>query len=407
MKKESVKIVSLTAENVKRIKAIRIRPDGGMTVVGGRNKQGKTSALDCIEMAMGGKRSVPPRPVRDGEKKGRIVVELDNGLVVRRTFTAAGGGGLVVKTREGVEQSSPQAILEDMTGQLTFDPLAFSRMEPAEQLETLRALVGLDFSAGASDRATAFADRRDLKRDLKDLESRRNFIMIDNEDVPDQPVVVDDLLAKIAAVDDYEREFARADHALEKQEEDAAEIKKELATARLMIEELSARLKSVEETNPGHDIEDLKRQVRDSQAINKDIENKAARAQLDADIKTKKESIELRTGVIDKIDRDKSEQIATAEFPIPGLSFGDEGVLFNDLPFGQASGSEALRVSVAMGMALNPVLRVMLIRDGSLLDESALAMVAEMAKDSDYQIWIERVGDGDECSVIIEDGEIK
>ena len=45
--------------------------------------------------------------------------------------------------------------------------------------------------------------------------------------------------------------------------------------------------------------------------------------------------------------------------------------------------------------------------DGSLLDEGNLALIAEMAEQSDAQVWVERVGDGKECHVVIEDGKVK
>lgn len=49
-----MKINSLELENVKRIKAVKIEPtENGLTVIGGRNGQGKTSVLDSIAWALG------------------------------------------------------------------------------------------------------------------------------------------------------------------------------------------------------------------------------------------------------------------------------------------------------------------------------------------------------------------
>ncbi|MBN2133639.1 MAG: hypothetical protein JW741_29325, partial [Sedimentisphaerales bacterium] len=110
---------------------------------------------------------------------------------------------------------------------------------------------------------------------------------------------------------------------------------------------------------------------------------------------------------IDQIDADKAALLAEAEWPVPGLGFDEGGVTLNGLPFEQASSAEQLRVSVAMGLAVNPTLRILLIRDGSLLDADGLRMVAELAAERDGQVWIERVGEGAECSVVIEDGAIK
>jgi hypothetical protein len=59
-----------------------------------------------------------------------------------------------------------------------------------------------------------------------------------------------------------------------------------------------------------------------------------------------------------------------------------------------------------MAMALNPKLKVIRIMDGSLLDGENMAVITEMAKDKDFQIWIERVEDGSDMAIIIEDGAI-
>ena len=79
---------------------------------------------------------------------------------------------------------------------------------------------------------------------------------------------------------------------------------------------------------------------------------------------------------------------------------------FEDIPFVQCSAAQRIRVSVAIGLAMNPELRVLLIREGSLLDKKNLALIAKMAEDADAQIWIERVSRGKECQIIIHDGEV-
>ena len=113
------------------------------------------------------------------------------------------------------------------------------------------------------------------------------------------------------------------------------------------------------------------------------------------------------TEEIDTLENRKRKMLASAKFPIPELGLSDSGVTLNGLPFEQASSAEQLRASVAMGLAMNPKLKIMLIKDGSLLDENSLRMVAEMAEKADAQIWMERVGEGKETSVVIEDGAVK
>ena len=137
-------IVELRASNVKRLVAVTIRPDhqGNLVVLGGANGAGKTSVLDAITMALGGREQIPPEPIRRGAEHAEIVVDLGE-IVVRRTFTAAGGGSLTVSNKEGARFQSPQTLLDKLYGTLSFDPLAFARQDPKTQAETLRKLLGL------------------------------------------------------------------------------------------------------------------------------------------------------------------------------------------------------------------------------------------------------------------------
>ena len=107
------------------------------------------------------------------------------------------------------------------------------------------------------------------------------------------------------------------------------------------------------------------------------------------------------------IDRQKAEGLAAAKMPIDGLSFDNDGVTYQGIPFKQCSAAEQLRVSVAMAMALNPQVRVIRITDGSLLDSDNMRLIEEMAAANDYQCWVERVSDSAEgVGIYIEDGRV-
>jgi hypothetical protein len=58
-------------------------------------------------------------------------------------------------------------------------------------------------------------------------------------------------------------------------------------------------------------------------------------------------------------------------------------------------------------MAGSPKLPVVLIRDGSLLDEDGLRLVAEMADARGAQVWIERVSNAGNIGIVLEDGYVK
>jgi len=81
-----MKINKLEIENVKRVKAVKIEPNqNGLTIIGGKNNQGKTSVLDSIAWALGGERYKPSQSTREGSLiPPNLHIVMNNGLVVER-----------------------------------------------------------------------------------------------------------------------------------------------------------------------------------------------------------------------------------------------------------------------------------------------------------------------------------
>jgi predicted nucleic acid-binding Zn-ribbon protein len=429
MAKSSLHIIELRIANVKRIRAVTIRPDGSLVIVGGRNAQGKTSVLDAVEMALGGGKTLPAEPLRRGARKGGVVVDLGE-YVVERTFTAK-GSALVVTGKDGQPVKSPQAVLDALCSTVAFDPLAFSRMEPKKQDEVLKRLLGLDFTELERDRAELYAARTQLNRDLKQLDARMGAMPAPAAGLPAREVSVTELVAELDqrretiaanerqrdAVADLENTAADLDGKARQVEERIAELKRDLAVAEnelstladkraLKAREISdARAEAEQLVDP--DLEDVKRQIATAEQTNAKVRQNAERAKLEGEARAVADKAEQLSDAITAIDEKKAEAIAGANFPVPGLGFDATGPTLNGLPLEQASGAEKLRVSVAIGAALNPRVRVMLVRDGSLLDQESLALLAELARAQDCQVLLERVGSADDGAVIIEDGMVR
>ncbi len=394
-----MKIIALEAENVKHLKVVNIKPDGSLVVIGGDNEQGKTCVLDAIEYALSGAGSVPPKPIRIGQKKARVVLDLGE-IEVIRIFTEK-GTNLTVKNKDGATFASPQAMLDKLVGELTFDPLEFSKMDTKKQSEVLKKLVGLDFDKMNAKYKNLFDQRAVVNRQGK--ETKANLDSMDKHDgMPDTEVSIKELGEKYSKALEHNQQILRSRDMLRTEKEELEQLEKRVVDLKKSIKQKLKGLTGIEEI----DAKSLHVQMGEAENLNTKIrENQASFMVNEKLLELREQSKSLNTQM-GKITDDKAKFLAKAKFPIEGLAIDDDGVTFEGIPFVQCSSAQRIRISVAIGLAMNPKLRVLLIREGSLLDSKNLAAIAEMATKANAQIWIERVSRGKECSVIIENGEI-
>ena len=116
-----LRIASVQIENVKSVKAFHLEPSPmGLTVIGGKNGQGKTSVLDAIAWALGGERKHrPSKPHRNGAMSDpAISLTLSNGIRVERKGK---NSTLTVIDPEG--KRSGQSLLDAFVSEFALDQI--------------------------------------------------------------------------------------------------------------------------------------------------------------------------------------------------------------------------------------------------------------------------------------------
>lgn len=405
---DAVTVVELRVENVKRITAARVRPNGPLVTVSGPNGAGKSSLLDALMYAIAGKRARPTRPVREGADHAEIEVDFGR-FRVTRIIPADGKPDKVrVVSADGAQYPSPQALLNDMLGELTFDPLEFLRKKPREQAEILRELAGLDLTELDGDEQSACDERAHARRRLEDAESQLKSFPHD----PSPPTSEFDVAALTA---EYRNALDNQNHveSLETDEADEAEaiadLEQRLAERRRKLESIRDEL---DDARKGamlstRSLAEITADINNAKETNARFERERSRAGLAGRVEGWRVDLEKAEKRVASIRQERADLIAAAQFPLDGLSIGDGEVIFNGVPLEQASQAEGLLVTASIGMALNPTVRVMRITDGSLLDSTSFDRLRGLAEERGYQIWVERVADaGSGVGIVIEDGGI-
>ncbi len=416
-----MKILELRSENIKRIEAVDITPDPAnpLVVIGGKNDQGKSSVLDAIRFPLEGAKSLPPQPIRRGQKRATSHIDLGD-IVIDWVMTERGGARIEVKNGNGAIHKSPQALLDGLKGKIgCFDLQEFIMMKGTDRKAALKALVGLDFTEVDTERKRLFDDRTIVNREVKSLRNQVEAIKI-FPGLPEYEVSVSDLIEeerKQTAINQENREkreklktlSEKRDHIkveIEKLETQLIKLREEDETIRTVGKELFVEVQTLAD----YDLTDIQTQIRDAQIINVRVRENNKHIELSTQLGTKENESENLTKAIDKIDSDKTAVLTSANFPIVGLGFDDtiDDIIFGDIPWTQLGTAARYEIAASMGFAMNPKLRVLLVRDGSAIDREHTKRLAEIAAAHDGQVWMEVVStDPSRCSVIIEEGKIK
>lgn len=404
-----MKIVELRAENFKCLRAVRIRP------VTGKNGAGKTSVLDAVAAAIGGADFAARMPVRRGQARGEVSVDLGD-LRVTRKFVVGKDGAtastLVVENRDGFRSKSPQHVLDELAGRLTLDPLEFMRARAEDRVRMIESLVpGFDFPASARAEKESRDRRTEVNRVLRARVASRSSIALPDGPRPVRP----DTASLTIALGEAENHNARIrdqreirERYAEKTEELAAEAAALRARVNLIDREVGERKKKLADLpalGAPKDTTEIKKNLSEAAGIIEACALHERVEQLDADAARFAGESEVLTQEIERLAGERAAAVAGASLP-DGVRIDGDDVTLDGIPFDQASAAEQLRVSAGIAMALNPKLRVILVRDGSLLDADGMRTIAEMAEKNDFQVWLERVAHGERAGVVIEDGEV-
>lgn len=435
-----MQVITYKAHNVLGVKDIQFDLAGRhLFLVGGKNGQGKSSALAALIMALAGKSGMDDYPalaLRKGEKKGKVTIELTGEgnesitveLSLRQDKTGAVVEDFRVLDSAGKKEPEPRKLLQKLFTLRAFDPLAFERMKPKEKATLVQQMLGLDLSKFDREHAKVFEKRTELGRDGKRLAAQLEAAK-KHEDAPAEEVKVVDLMAELDKL--AEENKSRA--SMQKLANDASQLHAELTqqcdvlTAKIaelqqqLVETTNsmgaakkaaeeARSKAEKMTDRAPDIAAVKDKIAKADDLNRKFRENAAREKLEAEVKASRGEYQKLTDKLKDIHDARAEAVAKAKWPMKGMELTEDGLLMDGLPFEQASTSQRIMASVKVGMALNPKLRLLVCQHGSDLDNDTLDALDKAAKEHDFQLLVELVTrskeDEERCAVVISDGEV-
>ena len=405
---EPVKINELLIENVKRVKAVQFEPSAdGLTIIGGRNGQGKTSVLDAIAWALGGNNYKPSVPERDGALvPPNLHIELSNGLVVERK-----GKNSILKVTDPNGNKSGQQLLNEFVSTLALDLPKFINGSDKDKADSLLKILGIgDVLAQLDTKENQlYAQRTEVGR-IADRKKKAADEMPMYPNVPKEPVSATELIKE-------QQEILARNGENEQKRQNAARYERMLAEAQIAFDEAKAALQKAEQDcltarKSAEDLHDestaeLEKNLAEIEALNIKIRANSTKEAAEVEANNLQQEYDGLTEQIESVREERNKLLDSAELPLPGLSVKDGKLIYNNMPWDGMSGSDQLKVATAIVRKLNPQCGFVLMDKLEQMDLETLQEFGAWLKQEGLQVIATRVSIGDECSIIIEDGMVK
>lgn len=403
----SIKISSLEIENTKRVKAVKLEPsENGLTIVGGKNGQGKTSVLDSIAWALGGDKYRPSQPQRAGSVlPPSLHVVLSNGLVVERKGK---NSDLRVIDPEG--HKSGQQLLNEFVEQLALNLPKFMESSNKEKANTLLRIIGVGDKLYEleTQEQSLYNERAAIGR-IGDQKKKYAHELEYYDDVPKELISASELIKQQQSIlakngenqrkreqaERYAREFEEAKSAFENAKKRLLEAEENAAVARQNALDL------LDEST-----EELERNILEIDNINRKVRCNLDKEKAEDDAKQYLEKYDTLTAEINNVRKEKYDLLNSANLPLKGLSVADGELTYNGYKWDNMSGSEQLKVATAIVRKLNPDCGFVLLDKLEQMDTDTLKEFGAWLEGEGLQAIATRVSTGDECSIIIEDGYV-
>lgn len=419
---ESIKINKLEIENVKRIKAVKIEPTkDGLTIIGGKNNQGKTSVIDSIAWALGGDRYKPSQAAREGSViPPNLHIVMSNGLVVERK-----GKNSSLKVTDPNGNKGGQQLLNEFVEQLALDLPKFMESSGKEKAHTLLQIIGVgDQLAALEKEEKELYNRRLAIGQIADQKKKFADEQTYYPEAPKELVSPSELIRQqqeiLARNGENQRKRDRLNEITmnkHKVFDDIGRLDEQIATLQKQKEELTEEydqavrdeetaMKTVRELQDESTAE-LEESIANIEEINRKVRANMDKDKAEDDAREYKDQYNALTVEITDVRQKQIDLLKSAELPLTELSVKDGELIYKGQQWDNMSGSDRLKVSTAIVRKLNPKCGFVLLDKLEQMDEDTLNEFGHWLEQEGLQAIATRVSTGDECSIIIEDGYVK
>ena len=421
-KDQGLRILQAEIKNFKNIDYREVEFNGRSVIIAASNQSGKSNFIQAVCSPINAN-YIPLEPIKQGEERGHAIITIGGELhgedveykVATYFSQEHKRGRLVLEDKDGSPiKGGERGILNDIIGDISFDILNFVRLAKTptgklskdgvrQQIEVLKSIMPSEaiksLYALDQEKEKVYNDRTNCNREAKHWQGMIDRSTFSQEEIEkySTKLEVKDLTEKIAKA-------GKTNENIEKSNEFLSTYDAKLKTLKIELEEAQKDLdKHLAQKAKVDTFLEIGPKKIDINSLNNDLQNISDHNDNFSKVKAlddSKKSLDMETKRSEKmterlkqIDQEKKEVFANAQMPVKGLTFDEEKVLYKGLPLSedQLSTAQLIGIGVKIGMALNPNLRLLVIKDGSLLDNKTMAFILKICEEKGYQLLIECV----------------
>lgn len=442
-------IKRLELKNFQAIKDFTADFSGDVYLVKGENEVGKSTILKSIVCLLTGERDAV---LRNGEKNGfaKMVIGGDGKeYTVELRFTENDPRGTIsIKAKDGM-RSTNVSMLRTILNYRNFDAEEFARWsETAEgRRKQIQVVMGLmppeianriktidaEVLVAKESRKTVNANIKYKETELQSIKAQLSdgdietytepidltVLMQESNKAAEQRAKAENVKMQMASLEselanipkERERLAADLERAKKAYEDAKAFYNRSIENVAAQENEIKGKIENAEQWLSEYDAQPKEDAAEKLAAA----QNHNAKCQIVKMFHAKQTEVDAERTKADKLNADldayakeRAELVAAAKFPIDGLSFGEDGLTLNDVPFvvGKVSDSQIMEVAAKLVIASNPTVNIFRIGRGESLGAKRLQSIVNLAKENGFQGFIEQVERGQETISVEEYREV-
>ncbi|CAB4149923.1 AAA domain containing protein [uncultured Caudovirales phage] len=447
-----MQVTRIGIKNFLSLADVEIKP-GRITQITGQNNQGKTSIIKALGFAAHG--SPDPSVVKIGTDAAEVIVELSDNTLIRRRINSEGRQSVSVE-RDGMKAKAPQALLDALFDQSSFNPLDL--LNAKNRTETI--LRSIDLKVTKEDLAREinvepavldsfefdqhglkvldqvhkhfFHRRAEANRDADTKANRFSTYQADLPEIPKAPTFnradiqvekniltlgIESEQKAIREIMRTHEDAKRAQEKLNKYCAEAEKIDREISDLeakvvaakerRLLAQQYIETAKAdvpqtiLSPTANEEKIAEMRAGLQKLDLMVKDWENLELVQKQHDMVEHVKEEARLATKFAADLDAKvvalhgpiRKKLMESAEMPIKGLEYGDGAFTLNGIAVDNLSTSAALKLAIAVARKVSKRTKIICIDGAEQLDESNWKELCEEIRDDGFMYVVTRVGE--------------